>query len=58
MPTHLLYGIIWMKTFLVVTFKFSNGVGASTTYQPTEEEQRSVLLYMYTNMDEMDQYFM
>jgi hypothetical protein len=33
-------------------------VGASTTYQPTEEEQVSVLLYMYTNMDEMDQYFM
>jgi hypothetical protein len=32
-------------------------VGASTTYQPTEEEQISVLLYMYANMDEMDQYF-
>jgi hypothetical protein len=29
---------------------------ASTTYQPTEEEQVSTLLYMYTNMDEMDQY--
>jgi hypothetical protein len=33
-------------------------VGASTAYQPTEEEQMSALLYMYTNMDEMDQYFM
>jgi hypothetical protein len=32
-------------------------VGASTTYQPTEEEQMSVLLYIYANMDEMDQYF-
>jgi hypothetical protein len=32
-------------------------VGASTTYQPTEEEQVSVLLYIYANMDEMDQYF-
>jgi hypothetical protein len=32
-------------------------VGASTTYQPTEEEQISILLYMYANMDEMDQYF-
>jgi hypothetical protein len=32
-------------------------VGASTAYQPTEEEQMSTLLYMYANMDEMDQYF-
>jgi hypothetical protein len=32
-------------------------VGASTTYQPTEEEQMSASLYMYANMDEMDQYF-
>jgi hypothetical protein len=32
-------------------------VGASTAYQPTEEEQISALLYMYANMDEMDQYF-
>jgi hypothetical protein len=32
-------------------------VGASTAYQPAEEEQMSALLYMYTNMDEMDQYF-
>jgi hypothetical protein len=32
-------------------------VGASTTYQITQEEQMSVLLYMYSNMDEMDQYF-
>jgi hypothetical protein len=32
-------------------------VGASTTYQPTEEEQMSALLYMYANMDEIDQYF-
>jgi hypothetical protein len=31
-------------------------VGASTTYQPTEEEQMSTLLYMYANMHEMDQY--
>jgi hypothetical protein len=29
-------------------------VGASTAYQPTEEEQMSALLYMYANMDEMD----
>jgi hypothetical protein len=33
-------------------------VGASTAYQPTEEEQISALLYMYANIDEMDQYFM
>jgi hypothetical protein len=32
-------------------------VGASTTYQPSEEEKVSTLLYMYANMDEMDQYF-
>jgi hypothetical protein len=32
-------------------------VGASTAYQPTKEEQMSALLYMYTNIDEMDQYF-
>jgi hypothetical protein len=32
-------------------------VGASTAYQPTEEEQMSALLYMYTNMNEMEQYF-
>jgi hypothetical protein len=32
-------------------------VGASTTYQPTEEEQISALLFMYANVDEMDQYF-
>jgi hypothetical protein len=32
-------------------------IGASTAYQPTEEEQMSAFLYMYANMDEMDQYF-
>jgi hypothetical protein len=32
-------------------------VGASMTYQPTQQEQMSALLYMYVNMDEMDQYF-
>jgi hypothetical protein len=32
-------------------------VGASIAYQPIEEEQISTLLYMYANMDEMDQYF-
>jgi hypothetical protein len=32
-------------------------VGASTAYQPTQEQQMSSLLYMYVNMDEMDQYF-
>jgi hypothetical protein len=32
-------------------------VGASTAFQPTEEEQLFALLYMYTNIDEMDQYF-
>jgi hypothetical protein len=31
-------------------------VGASTAYQPTEG-QMSALLYMYANMDEIDQYF-
>jgi hypothetical protein len=29
-------------------------VGASTTYQPTQEKQISDLLYMYSNMDEMN----
>jgi hypothetical protein len=33
-------------------------VGASTPYQPTQEDQMSTFLYMYANMDEMDQYFM
>jgi hypothetical protein len=32
-------------------------IGASTTYHPNLEEQMSALLYMYSNMDEMDQYF-
>jgi hypothetical protein len=32
-------------------------VGASTAYQPTKKEQVSTLLYMYKNMNEMDQYF-
>jgi hypothetical protein len=32
-------------------------IGASKTYQPTKEEQMSVLLYLYANMDEMYQYF-
>jgi hypothetical protein len=32
-------------------------IGASIAYRPTEEEQMSALLYMYANMDEMDQYF-
>jgi hypothetical protein len=32
-------------------------VGAVTPYQPTQEEQMSALLYLYANMDEMDQYF-
>jgi hypothetical protein len=32
-------------------------VGASTPYQPTQAEQMSGLLYMYANMDEIDQYF-
>jgi hypothetical protein len=32
-------------------------IDASTTYQPTVEEHVSALLYMYANMDEMDQYF-
>jgi hypothetical protein len=33
-------------------------VGASMAYHPTQEEQTSSLLYMYSNMDEMEQYFM
>jgi hypothetical protein len=32
-------------------------VGAFTQYQPTLEEQMSALIYIYANMDEMDQYF-
>jgi hypothetical protein len=32
-------------------------VGASTTYHPTQKEHMSALLYMYSNMDEMKQYF-
>ena len=32
-------------------------IGASTAYQPSQKEQMSDLLYMYSNMDEMDQYF-
>jgi hypothetical protein len=32
-------------------------VDAFTAYHPTQEEQTSDLLYMYSNMDEMEQYF-
>jgi hypothetical protein len=32
-------------------------IGASTAFQPSEEEQVAALLYMYANMDKMDQYF-
>jgi hypothetical protein len=32
-------------------------IGTSTTYHPTQEEQTSALLYIYSNMDEMEQYF-
>jgi hypothetical protein len=32
-------------------------VVASTTNQPTHEEHMSILLYMYSNMDDMEQYF-
>jgi hypothetical protein len=32
-------------------------VGASTTYHLTLEEQMSALLYRYSNIDEMEQYF-
>jgi hypothetical protein len=32
-------------------------VGASMTYQPNQEEKKFALLYMYSNMDWMDQYF-
>jgi hypothetical protein len=31
--------------------------GASMAYQLTQEEQMLALLYMYSNIDEMDQYF-
>jgi hypothetical protein len=29
-------------------------IGASTTYHPTQEKQTSALLYIYSNMDEME----
>jgi len=32
-------------------------VGGSTTYDLSEEERKSALLYMYGNMEEMEQYF-
>jgi hypothetical protein len=32
-------------------------VGASKAYHPTQEAQMSALFYMYSNMDEMEQYF-
>jgi hypothetical protein len=32
-------------------------VDASTAYHLTEEDQMSALLYMYADMDEIDQYF-
>jgi uncharacterized protein (DUF39 family) len=31
---------------------------SSMTYYYTQEEQTSALLYMYSNMEEMDPYFM
>jgi hypothetical protein len=33
-------------------------VGAYMTFHPTQEEKTFALLYMYSNMDEMEQYFM
>jgi hypothetical protein len=62
MSTHLLCDTMWMKTFLVVTFNFFQWrgmiVGSFMAYHPTQEEETSAFLYMYSNMDEMEQYFM
>jgi hypothetical protein len=60
MSTHLLFGMdedipcsdLQLFQWMGVT------VGASIAYQPIEKEHMSALLYMYANMDEMDQYFM
>jgi hypothetical protein len=50
-----------MKNLLVATYPFfaSRGttVGSSTSYYSTSEERKTVLLYMYANIDVMDRYF-
>ena len=33
-------------------------VSSSTTYYPTQEERTDALLYMFSNIEEMDPYFM
>ena len=33
-------------------------VSSSMTYYPTQEERTDALLYMFSNMEEMDPYFM
>jgi hypothetical protein len=51
-----------MKNFLSVTLIFFNGGGTTTsssmTYYYTQEEWMFSLLYMYSNMEEMEPYFM
>jgi hypothetical protein len=32
-------------------------IGSSMAYRPTQKERMSALLYMYSNMNEIDQYF-
>jgi hypothetical protein len=60
MSTHLRCSNIWMKTALVVIIKFfqwkESTIGASIVYYFSNNEWKTALLYMYNNMEEMNQY--
>jgi hypothetical protein len=50
-----------MKNLFSVTLKIFNGgttASSSTTYYFTQEERTYALLYMYSNMEEMDLFIM
>jgi hypothetical protein len=51
-----------MKNLLSMTLHFFQWKGttasSSMTYYYTQEERTTTLLYMYSNMEEMDPYFM
>jgi hypothetical protein len=51
---------MWMRNLLSVISTFSNGISTSkgTFYHLSTNERMSALLYMYSNMEEMEPYFM
>jgi hypothetical protein len=55
--THLFIQINYPRVYSFTKNMVLQTGGASMAYQPSQEEQMSALLYMYSNMDAMDQYF-